>query len=103
MDLKGHLSDDTKINGDLASRFSILSARNSSPSNGCVAAVPFFARRRCIGLKDRLKRFLNMLGVNEGWINRCEQTRAVMSELSSRGNLAYSYLMLTFPAVLMWA
>ena len=31
---------------DLASRFSTWSDRNSSPSNRCVAALPFFARRK---------------------------------------------------------
>ena len=36
----------TKMNGDLASRFSARSALNSSPSNGWVPVVPFFVRRK---------------------------------------------------------
>ena len=37
----------TKMKGDLASRFKARSARNSSPSNGCVAVSPPLALRRC--------------------------------------------------------
>ena len=42
--VKGARRSDTNTNGDLASRFSALSARVSSPSNGWVALSPPLAR-----------------------------------------------------------
>ena len=39
--VKGEPRSDTKVKGDLASRFNTRSARNSSPRIGCVLGVPF--------------------------------------------------------------